>query len=71
MLLQLRRAFARRFICPARGHRYDTPDFSVNTLYFCVRCHKEMFDRTIEDLRTLPPLSDEQLESLQRQQSQL
>jgi hypothetical protein len=66
MLLQLRRAFARRFICPARGHRYDTPDFTVNTLYFCARCHKEMFDRTIDDLRALPPLSDEQLESLTR-----
>ncbi len=66
MLLQLHRAFARRFICPASGHRYDTPDFTVNTLYFCARCGKEMFDRTIEDLRAMPPLSDEQLESLTR-----
>ena len=66
MLLQLRRAFARLFICPARGHRYDTPDFTVNTLYFCTRCHEEMFDRTIDDLRAMPPLSDEQLESLTR-----
>ena len=69
MLLQLRRAFAHRFICPVRGHRYDTPDFTLNTLYFCTRCGKEMFDRTIDELRSLPPLTDAQLETLQRQQS--
>lgn len=67
MLRRLRRALARRFICPSRGHRYDTPDFVVNTLYFCARCGKEMFDRSIEDLRAMPPLSDEQVESLHRQ----
>lgn len=32
MLRSLRQAFARRFVCPARGHRYDTPDFTVNQL---------------------------------------
>jgi len=63
MLRRLRRAFARRFICPARGHRYDTPDFAVNCLYFCARCGKEMFDRTIDDLRAMPPMSDEQMEA--------
>jgi hypothetical protein len=64
MLRSLRQAFARRFVCPARGHRYDTPDFNLCTLYFCARCGKEMFDRTFEDLRAMPPISDEQLESL-------
>lgn len=67
MLRKLRRAFARRFICPARGHYYDTPDFTVNTLYFCSRCGKEMFDRTLDDLRAMPPLTDSQIESLHRQ----
>ena len=67
MLRTLRQAFARRFICPARGHRYDTPDFTVNCLYHCARCGKEMFDRTFADLRALPPLSDEQMDAQLRE----
>lgn len=53
----------RQLVCKVRGHRYDTPVFMSNCLYFCSCCGREMFDRTFEDIE---PLTDEQMEELDR-----
>lgn len=53
-------------VCKARGKcRYDTYCFQTNVLYFCVRCSKEMFNRTFDDIE---PLSEEDHEWLLREQ---
>lgn len=49
--------------CKTRGHFYDTPVFTSNCLYFCVRCDREMFDRTFDDLT---PMTDEEIEEMHR-----
>lgn len=54
--------------CRIAGHRYNFPYFKTNALYFCTRCSKEMFDRTLDDLRAMPPMSDEDMEDFRRMQ---
>jgi hypothetical protein len=53
----------RRLACKLRGHRYDTPEFSLNTLYFCSCCGRELLDRTFDDIE---PMSDEDIEQMHR-----
>lgn len=48
-------------VCLVRGHRYDTPFFMTNCLYFCARCGREMMGRTSADIK---PLTDEEREML-------
>ncbi|MDO8933352.1 MAG: hypothetical protein Q7U97_13240, partial [Rhodocyclaceae bacterium] len=37
---------ASRLVCLFRGHNYPGYEIRMNCLYFCTRCHREMFDRT-------------------------
>lgn len=61
--MQLRQIKQRmlRPVCRIRGHRYETPFFMPNYLYFCARCGREMLNRTFADIK---PLTDEEREML-------
>lgn len=52
-----------RASCSTRGHQYDNTEFVGNSLYFCTRCRREMFERTFDDIE---PMSDEQIEEMHR-----
>lgn len=43
-----------KIICRIKGHDYPGYTFDCYHLYFCRRCHKEMFDRSYDELPTLP-----------------
>lgn len=49
--------------CTARGHQYNNTEFVSNCLYLCIRCRREMFGRTFEDIE---PMTDEQIEEMHR-----
>ncbi len=49
--------------CSARGHLYLSPTFRCNVLYFCARCHREMFDRTFDDI---DPMTDDEIDEMHR-----
>lgn len=50
------RDFLGGLVCQFRGHDYPFYEIHSYSLYFCTRCHREMFGRTFADLR---PMSDE------------
>jgi hypothetical protein len=54
-------------VCYFKGHDYQTLDFRDNALYFCARCRKEILDRTLDDLRNMRPMDDDELEDMHRQ----
>jgi hypothetical protein len=43
----------KRLICMIRGHRYETPAFHANALYFCACCGREMLGRSFADLEPM------------------
>lgn len=51
-------------VCFIRGHNYPFYVIRPNSLYFCTRCHREMFGRTIDDIK---PMSNEELEDFRRE----
>jgi len=46
--------FIRKLICKINGHEYSAPYFDNYSLCFCQRCGKEIADRTLDDLDSLP-----------------
>jgi hypothetical protein len=42
-------------ICWFRGHQYEAPVFTANTLCFCQRCGKEIAGGSFEDLEPIDP----------------
>lgn len=56
--------FIKRVACKIFGHNYPSSCFSGNALYFCVRCGKELLDRTFDDLSDMEPMSDEELDEM-------
>lgn len=61
---RLRRA-AGSVVCRFKGCRYDVhfPFYSINALYLCARCGKELAGRTFADLQPMP---DDDLEHIHR-----
>lgn len=41
-------------ICRFRGHRYGSPCFDNFSLSFCLCCHREVADRTFDDILPAP-----------------
>lgn len=58
-----------RIRCFFGSHDFRFTEFRLNCLYFCSRgCGKEYFDRSIEDLQKMPPIDDDRLEEIHREQ---
>jgi hypothetical protein len=55
----------RNMVCRFLGHRNDAPYFQPShRLYPCVRCGDELFGRSLDHLRTMPPLEQDDLDEV-------
>jgi hypothetical protein len=54
----------KRIICEASGHEYPIAVVPACCLYFCKRCGKEICGRTLDQIDTLAPMTEELRESI-------
>lgn len=60
-----------RIACFFGRHDFPALEIHLNALYFCARgCGCEMFGRTLDDLRAMPPIDDERLAEIHREFSE-